>query len=62
MDWLDLTTSDPTEEIEENMSSLAAGFAAQMHKREARSKGETTPGSEVSGGKGPKRSGLDEEA
>ena len=44
------------------MSSLAIGFVAPMCKRAASAQGETTPGSEVSGGKHPKRFGPDEEA
>ena len=43
------------------MSSLAAGFAPRMRKRAASAQGETTPGSEVSSGKRPNRSGLNEE-
>ena len=59
MDWLDLTASDLAKEMEEDMPSLVARFTAQMRKRAARGEGETTPGSEVSGGKRLKRSSLD---
>ena len=51
----------PIEESEDNMSSIVAGFVARMHKRAASAHGETTPGSEVPGGKYSKRSGLDKE-
>ena len=44
------------------MSSLVVGFAARMLKRAVSFQGETTPNSEVSGGKRPKRSSPDEEA
>ena len=54
-------TSEPAEESEHDMSSLTAGFAMWMHKRAASAQGETTPCSEVLGGKRPKRSGLNEE-
>ena len=33
VDWTDPTTSEPTKERENNISSLVAGFAAQMRKR-----------------------------
>ena len=62
MDWVDPNISDSTKEREADMSSLAAEFAAQMRKRAASSQRETTPGSEVSSEKLPKRLGLDEEA
>ena len=42
------------------MSSLAVGFAPRIRKRAASAQGETTPGSEVSSGKRPNRSGLNE--
>ena len=38
-------------EGEQDMSSLAVGFAAQMRKRAASAQGETTLGSEVPSGK-----------
>ena len=44
------------------MSSVAVGFAAQMCKQAVSAQGETTPNSEVSGEKRPKRSGPNEEA
>ena len=52
----------PAEEMEEDMSSLAVGFATRMRKRAASSHGGTTLGFEVSSEKRPKRSGLDEKA
>ena len=45
--------SDSTEESEDNMFGLAAGFFAWMHKRAASAQGETTPSSKVPGGKCP---------
>ena len=62
VDWLDSTASDQIEERKEDMSSLVVKFPARMHKREASAQGETTPDSEVSGEKRPKRPGPDEEA
>ena len=59
MDWVNPNTSDS---IEDDMSSLAAGFSARMHKRVASTQGETTPSSKVSGKKRPKRSVPNEEA
>ena len=53
MDWLDPPFGDPIEKREEYMSSLA-GFTARMHKQAANTQGETTPGSEVYGGKHPR--------
>ena len=41
MDWAGIIASEPAEE--EEMSSLAVGFAARMRKRAAGSKGESTP-------------------
>ena len=32
VDWMDLTSSELTEERKDDMSSLTAGFAARMHK------------------------------
>ena len=49
--------SEPAEE--EEMSRLAVGFAARLHKQAASSKGESTL---ISDGKRSKRSSLDEEA
>ena len=51
--------SEPTEEREDDISSLVARFAAQMRKRAVSFQGETTPNSEVSGGKRPKQCSLD---
>ena len=62
VDWVDLNSSEPAEEREGDMSSLAAGFVAWMRKRAVSAQGETTPDSEVSSGKRPKRSGQDKEA
>ena len=62
VDWLDLIASDLAEEREEDMSSLATVFAAQMSKRAASAQGETIPGFEVSRGKRSRRPGPDEEA
>ena len=55
---MDQISSEPAEEREDDMSSLADGFSARMHKRVASVQGESTPGSEVPGGKRPKQSGL----
>ena len=49
------------EKSENDMSSLAVGFAARMRKRATSAQGETTPGFEVPGGKRPKWSSLNEE-
>ena len=57
MDWKGIISSEPTEE--EEMSSLVVGFSAQMCKRAAGLKGETTTKSD---GKRLKRSSRDEEA
>ena len=62
MDWVDLKSSDSTKEMEDDMSSFAVGFSAQMCKRVMSAQGENTPDYEVFGEKCPKRSGLDEEA
>ena len=62
MDWLDPLDGDPAEEREEDMSSLAAGFAARMHKRAVSAQRETTPDSIIYGKKHPKQSSPDEEA
>ena len=56
---MDSISSEPTEEREDDMSSLAVGFAAQMRKRAASAQRETTSGFEGLDGKQPKRSGLD---
>ena len=53
--------SEPAEESEHDMSSLAIKFFTRMFKQAASAQGETTPGSEVPGSKHPKRSGLNEE-
>ena len=62
MDWVDPNSSDLVEKMEKDMSSLSARFATRMCKRVASAQGKTTPGSEVSGGKSPKRSFQDKEA
>ena len=59
MHWTDPTTSKPVEEREDDMSSLAIGFATRMLKRVVSYQGETTPSSEVLGVKCPKLSGPD---
>ena len=45
MDCEDPISSEPAEEREEDMSSLAAGFVARMHKRAASAQRETAFGS-----------------
>ena len=62
VDWLDPPASDSAEEMEEDMFSLASGFAVRIRKRAASTQGETTPGSEVSGRERLRRSGLEEES
>ena len=42
MDWLDITTSDPAKEKEEDMSSLTIGFVARIRKRAMSTEEETT--------------------
>ena len=59
---MDPISSEPAEEREGDMSSLAAGFVALMCKRASSAQGETTLGSEVSSDKSPKWSCPDEEA
>ena len=59
---MDSIASDSTEEMEDDMSSLANGFATEMWKRDTSGQGETTPGSEVFDEKHSRWSGLDEEA
>ena len=51
MDWVDPVSSEPIEEREDDMSSLAAGFTAQIHKRAASAHREITSGSKGPGGK-----------
>ena len=43
MDLVDLISSESVEEREGDMSSLVAGFVAQMRKRAASAQWETTP-------------------
>ena len=62
MDLVDPKASDPAEEREEDMSSLVVRFAAQMRKRVTSAQRESTPGSEIFGGKHPKWFSPDEEA
>ena len=57
VDWTKVISNDPAED--EEMSRLAVGFTAQMHKRVAGSVGETIP---LSDGKRPKRFSPNEEA
>ena len=59
MDWVDPLSSKPTEEREDDMSSLAARFAARMCKRATSAQRETTSGSKGPNSKRPKRSGPD---
>ena len=53
--------SDPVEESEDDMSSLAVGFSMLMSNRARSAQGETTSSFEVPGRKRPKRSDLDED-
>ena len=62
VDWVDPNASDPIEEREDDMSSLAVGFSSRMRKQAANAQGKNTPDSEVFGGKRPNLFGLDEEA
>ena len=62
MDWVDPISSEPAKEREGDMSSVATGFVMRMRKWATSAQGETTPGSEVSGNKRPKRSDPNEEA
>ena len=62
VDWLDPLDSDPTKEREEDMSSLATGFAARMRKQAVSAQREITRDSIIYGERHPKRSGPDEEA
>ena len=62
MDCVDPIASEPVEEREDNMSSLATGFSATMSKRAASAQGETTPNFEVPDDKRPKRSSPDDMA
>ena len=59
---MDPNTSDLVEEREDDMPSLAAGFATRMRKLDVSAQRETTPSFEVFSGKHPKQSGPDEEA
>ena len=59
---MDPISSDPIEEREDDMSSLAAGFAMRMCKWAANAYEETILGFEVSGGKSSRRSDSNEEA
>ena len=62
MDWVEPNFSDPTEKMEDNMSSLTVGFAARMRKRATSAQEEAIPGFQVYGKKRPKLFDLDEEA
>ena len=62
VDWGEPTASGLAKDKEGDMSSLVAGFTAQMRKRATDAHGETTPGSEGPGDKYLRRSGLEEEA
>ena len=59
MDWVDPLSSEPTEEREDDMSSLAARFAARMCKQARSAQMETTSGSEGPNSKRPKRTDPD---
>ena len=56
MDLVDPISSEPAEEREDDMSSLATRFFVLMRKRAASAQEETIPGFEVPGAKRPKRS------
>ena len=43
MEWVDLTASDPDEEREDDMSSLATGFFVRIRKWAASSQGRLPP-------------------
>ena len=58
---MDPIAGEPTEERENDMSSLAVGFSLRMRKRAASAQGETTPSFEVLGSKHLKRSSLNDE-
>ena len=62
VDWVDPISSELVEERKGDMSSLATRFVVRMRKQAASAQGKTTSDLEVSGGKGPKLYGLDEEA
>ena len=57
MEWRGIIFDELAKEVE--MSRLAIGFVARIHKRATGSEGEATP---ISDGKRPKQSSLDEEA
>ena len=59
---VDPIVSEPAEERKDDMSNLAARFVAQMRKRATSTQKETTPSSEVPGGKRLKWFGPDKEA
>ena len=61
VDWVDPIANESAEEREDNMSSLTARFSTRMRKQATSAQRETTPGSDVPGGKRPKRSGLNDE-
>ena len=62
IDWVVPISYELAEKMEDDMSSLAAGFFGRMLKRAASGQGEITLGFEVPGDKHPKLSGPDEEA
>ena len=62
MDWTNPGVSESAEEEEAKMFGLVSDFAARMRKRVASAQGVTAPDVEVLGRKGPKLTGLDEEA
>ena len=48
LEWVHSISSDPVEEMEDDMSNLAAGFHAQICKQAVSDQGKTTPCFEVS--------------
>ena len=51
MNWVDLISSEPVEEREDDLSSLAVGFTVRMCKRATSSQRETTSNFEGPDGK-----------
>ena len=62
VDWVDPNASNPVEEREDDMSSLATGFAVRMCKQAASAQGKTTLGPKVSSRKRSRWLGPNEEA
>ena len=59
MDWVDPILSEPAEESEKDMSSLAVEFVAWMRKRAASNQRETTSGFKGPDDKPPKQYGSE---